>query len=148
MVIATVAIVILYATTAISGNSLALLVKTEHKQNIVNDVITVNPESYETVRFGVPADATNARITGNFVVKGDENVVVNDIIAVILSEDEFLNWANTHDSNKYYYSGKVTNDSIEINVPAGKTMYLVFDNTFSLYSAKQVTTKLDLLYQQ
>ena len=148
MVIMAVAILILYTTTAFSGQSLASLVKTEHKRHIV-DSVTVKPESYEALRIGAPDGATNARIIGNFVVDGDNDELANrDIIVTIQSEDEFLKSVDNRDSETYYYSGKVSQGSVEVSVPAGQTIYLVFNNTFELYSEKQITAQFDLFYEQ
>ena len=56
------------------------------------------------------------------------------------------NWQNGHQVNAYFTSGQLTTGSINADVPTGQTLYLIYDNTFSTFTDKNVTTKADLVY--
>jgi hypothetical protein len=57
----------------------------------------------------------------------------------------FINWENGHTANTYYNSGQLTS-SISATLPSGGTYYLVYDNTFSVISQKNVNTQANLSY--
>lgn len=108
-------------------------------QNIVNSVIPVGAGKYVSYQFSVP---TQASISGDFTAFGGSG---NDIEVVILDETAYINWINRHQVQTYYNSGQMTTDSITANVPAGK-YYLIYSNTFSTLSNKNVKTNVDVSY--
>jgi hypothetical protein len=65
----------------------------------------------------------------------------NDLIVRIMNNDSFINWKNGHYARPIYDSGKVTTDSIAIAGVFG-TYVVVFDNTFSFFSAKIVKIEI------
>lgn len=115
----------------------------QHKENIVNGIIAVPSRGYQSYQFMAPDGSTNVSVKGNFEVSGGSG---NDIKVFIMDAQAFTNWKNGHSVGTYYSSGQLTTDAIDKSVPSGQQMVLVFDNSFSSFSSKQVKTTIDLLY--
>lgn len=109
-------------------------------QNIVDSVIPVGSGAYVSYQFSVPSQAS---ISGDFTAFGGSG---NDIIVIILDETSYINWINRHQVQTYYNSGQMTTGSITTNVPAGK-YYLIYSNTFSTFTNKNVKTKVSVSYK-
>jgi hypothetical protein len=116
---------------------------TTHVTNIVNGMATVNSNSYQTYTFTVPSGASNIAISGSFTASGGSG---NDIKVLVLEQSDFTNWANGHTASCYYQSGQTTTGTISASLPTSGTYVLVYDNMFSLFSQKNVSTKVDLSY--
>ena len=114
-----------------------------HTLIIVNSMVRVEPGQYGYYTFNVPSDASNALVSGTFTAGGGGG---NDIKVAILDEQNFINYKNNHQVNAYYSSGQETVGNISAKVPSGHTLYLVYDNTFSAVSSKEVTTNVSLTY--
>ncbi len=104
---------------------------------------TVKNLGYVYTQFAVPLGATNVSVTGRFTASGGFG---NDIEAYILTSDGFVNFQNGHQATNYYQSGRVTQGSVNANLPAGATYYLVFSNSFSLLAGKAVQSSITLNY--
>lgn len=126
-----------------SGPTGGGLVPQQRTINIVNGLITVQARGYQAYPFAVPTGATNIRVSGTFTASGGSG---NDIIVVIMDETAFTNWKNGHQVSTFYNSGQLTTSSISASVLAGGTYYLVYANTFSTLSSKNVQTTVDLTY--
>ncbi len=116
----------------------------QHSQSTGNMAFPVDARGAYNYKFTVPAGALNATLKGHFVADGGSG---KDIDVVIVSEDEYVNWQNGHPTKALYNSGKVTQDTISIAlpaVPAAATYYVVFNNKFSLLTPKAVQANLDL----
>lgn len=112
--------------------------------NLVNGLITVNALGYEYYPFSVPSGATNVHVQGSFTASGGSG---NDIIVYIMDSTSFVNWQNGHQVNVYYNSGQYTTSHFDVALPSGSGFYyLVYSNTFSLLSQKNVNTQVNLLY--
>ena len=116
----------------------------QHTQQLTNTPITINAQTSNYVQFSTPNNAINPTVSGRFTASGGTG---NDIAVMVLSQDDFINWQNGHASTAYYSSGKTTVGMISVTVPSGQTLYLVFDNTFSLVSAKSVNSNILLTYR-
>lgn len=104
----------------------------------------VNATEYRYTRFVVPEGATAVHIEGTFSASGGFG---NDVETYIFSNDDFVNWQNLHSARTFYNSGKVTQGTLDVTLPAtGGTYYLVFNNRFSLLSAKTVQSGVRLHY--
>jgi len=115
----------------------------EYSFNIVNGLITVSAGNYQAYPFTIPSGAMNANIVGNFTASGGSG---NDIIVLIMDATAFVNWKNGHQVSVYYDSGQLTTSNFDVSLPAGGSYYLVFSNTFSIISTKNVQTRADLSY--
>jgi competence protein ComGC len=112
--------------------------------NIVNGLITVNANSYEDYQFTLPSSATNVHVSGSFTASGGSG---SDIIVYIMDSTEFTNWSTGHQVSTYYNSGQLTTSSFDVALPNGAgTYYVVYDNTYSLLSQKNVNTQVNLNY--
>ncbi len=110
--------------------------------NLVNGTITVQAGSYYNVQFSVDTNVMkDVMVEGSFQASGGSG---NDIDALVLNEMDFINWLNGHQVSPVYYSGKIT--IADINVPITKSgdYHLVFGNTFSVISSKNVSAQVDL----
>jgi hypothetical protein len=98
----------------------------------------VGASGYTYEGFTVPSGATQVKLQGHFVATGGSG---NDIEAYVLTEDGFANWKAGHSANTFYNSGRVTQDTLNVSLPAdaGK-YYLLFSNKFSWLTPKGVQT--------
>ncbi|CAG0996333.1 hypothetical protein METP3_02986 [Methanosarcinales archaeon] len=108
-------------------------------QNIVNGFIPVKSGEYVYYQLSIPSQAS---VSGDFTAFGGSG---NDIDIFILDETAYTNWINKHSVSTYYNSGQMTTGSITTSLPAGK-YYLIYSNTFSTFSDKNVKTNLDVSY--
>jgi hypothetical protein len=84
--------------------------------------------------------ASSGRVVGRFEVSGGSG---NDIEAVIASADQFENWRNGHPAGVLYQSGKATVGNLDVSLAAG-TYFLAFNNQFSLFSSKSISSNIVL----
>jgi hypothetical protein len=120
------------------------IIQSTHTVNIANGLITVNPNDYKSYQFSVPSEATNVHVQGNFTASGDSG---NDIEVLIVDSTDFINWQNRNQASAYYDSGQLTTSSFDVPLPSGpRTYYLVYSNTFSITSQKNVNTQANLSY--
>jgi hypothetical protein len=92
----------------------------------------------------VPAGAYNVNLRGHFSATGG---LGNDIEAYLLTEDDLVNWQNGHTVNALYNSGRVTQKTVNVVLPADAGKYcLVFNNKFSFFVPKAVQTDVTLSY--
>ncbi len=108
-------------------------------ETVVDGVIMIEAGKYVNDQISVPSQAS---VSGNFTASGGAG---NDIRVLILDETSYINWANGHNVSTYYDSGQITTGKIDLRLPEGK-YYLVYSNMFSIASAKNVKTKVDITY--
>jgi hypothetical protein len=134
-------IVGVYAIMAVLN--VTFLAKTPREISIVNGVISVDSGKYQYYQFNIPSSASDVRLSGTFTAAGGSG---NDIFVYVMDERALINWQNGHQVNVYYNSGKLTTGNINIDLPTG-TFYLVYDNTFSVISSKNIKTTVNLSYK-
>ena len=88
----------------------------------------------------------NVTLSGSFTASGGSG---NDIEVFVLSQADFTNWHNGHSYSALYSSGRVTTATFNVSLPTpsmGQTSdyHVVYSNTFSWISTKQVNTTVDL----
>ena len=111
---------------------------------------TIPAGRYMYFKFTIPPRSSAIEMTGRFEATGGSG---NDVEVVVLNEDEFTNWQNHHSVPTYYNSGKVTVGTLQSRLPstsAGEstTYYLIFNNAFSVFSNKAVSTDITLHYDR
>jgi len=112
--------------------------------NIVNGLITVNPHDYESYQFNVPSGATNVQVQGSFTASGGSG---NDIEVLVMDSTDFINRQNGNQASAYYDSGRLTASNFDVPLPSGLgSYYLVYSNTFSIISQKDINTQANLSY--
>jgi len=122
------------------------LTKQQHTTALANPALAVNALNFAYFKLDVPAGATSVLVHGNFTASGG---LGNDVEVFLMSESDFVNWQNRHDSKTFYNSGKVTVGNLNVNLPADAgTYYLVFSNRFGLLARKNVRVDAALTYYQ
>ena len=101
---------------------------------LVNAQFVVKPGHFRSVRFHVGSNGGS--VVGRF--RSDTNIEV-----YIMDDDALENWQHGASVNTYYSSGRLT--VANINVRLGEGDYnLVFSNTYSTFSIKEVTANVEL----
>jgi hypothetical protein len=124
------------------GTRVASLPK-QHTANIVNGVVTVSPGTFQYYQFSVPTGASDVFVNGTFLASGGSG---NDIIVLIMDNTNFINWENGHQATAFYNSGQITTATFTTVLPNGGLYDLVYSNTFSTFSTKNVQTTANLYY--
>ena len=112
--------------------------------NIVNATITVYAGQYNHYQVDVTSTMDNPRLIGSFTASGGSG---NDIKVYVMDNTNYVNWSNGHSSTAYYSSGQTTTGSFNVSFTSSGTYYVVYDNSFSVVSDKQVTTNVNLKYE-
>lgn len=110
--------------------------------SISNGTMQVEPRSYTFYHFAAPASSPNAHVSGDFVLQGNGS----NVRVYLLDDANFVNWKSGHQFNAYYDSGQNTTGTIEVSVPSGKTLYLIYDNSLSSIPSKTVFSEMNLFY--
>lgn len=114
--------------------------------NIAGTPFIIAPGHYVYYTLAVPPRCVNVALNGNFSASGGGG---NDVEVFLLDDDGFVNWQNGHQTPTFYNSGRVTQSTVDVQLPNNaKKYYLVFSNTFSLVSNKAITAALTLQYDQ
>lgn len=106
----------------------------------LDDTIVVDPKNYLSYKFWSPTNQEVVKINGSFRARGGQR---NDIIVLVMDEDGFENWRNGNRADFYYNSGQVTVGKVNLTLKPGN-YYLVFSNSFSIFSNKSVKITFDL----
>lgn len=113
-------------------------------QNLVDGVISIGANQYYEIKFTVNTTTMRSvKVVGTFKASGGSG---NDIEVLIVDDTAFSKWTQGHNVPNIYYSGKLTASSINITMPNSGGYHLIFDNSFSLISSKEVTAKVDLVW--
>ena len=117
-----------------------------HSDTIVDSAFTVNSGNWLSYKFQVPPNAKRVKLSGHFAATGGVN---NDIEVFLTNEDGMANLKNRNPYKRFYFSGRVTQNSIEVALPPEPdTYYLVFDNRFALMIPRAVKATATLDYLQ
>jgi len=156
------------AWTATSDNPFAQgiqeLVGWKHDQTILETPFTVSGHNFRYYKFALPEGSMNVAIIGQFsaaAVAGksdgrmgektttDKTTALhsdNQIEVYVLSEPAFTVWQNGYAASSVYESGRVSQGTIESELPAGAGIYyLVFSNKFGAASANKTVNATVLL---
>jgi len=110
--------------------------------SVSNGTIQVPSRSYTFYHFSAPNGSSTARVMGNFASEGNGS----NLRIYLLDEGNFTNWKDGHQISSYYDSGNKTIGTIDVIVPSGQTLYLIYDNTISPVQSKSVYSKINLVY--
>jgi zinc-ribbon domain len=149
--------------TAVSDNPFAQgiqeVVGWKHDQSILENPFSVSAHSFRYYKFALPEGSMNVSVVGQFTAAADKrNTNVkdkdkdkdsdNDIEVYVLSEPAFTVWQNGYATSSVYNSGRVSEGSLESDLPAGAGIYyLVFNNRFAPKTAKTVNATVLLRYK-
>jgi hypothetical protein len=115
-----------------------------HTVTMNDKAFTINAGAAIYFKLPVSAGAYNASVKGHFAATGGFG---NDIEVFVMTEDDYVNWQNGHSVNTLYNSGKVTQETLNVTLPADAGMYyLVFSNKSSLLIPRAVQANVVLTY--
>lgn len=127
----------------------------KHDQTILDSPFSVTPHNFRYYKFVLPEGSMHVSVVGQFTSspegqnagqKGKD--VDNSIEVYVLSETAFTVWQNGYATSSVYQSGRVSEGSMEAEVPPGAGVYyIVFSNKFSPSSSKHVTASMFLRYK-
>ena len=143
-----VAVVVAVMVTAILTSSILSGAPTNSGNQNINSnytpaiVLTPMSGAYFT-GFGVPEDALNPVLQGNFTSTG--NSTNNNVVVTVWSQKEFINYLSGHDSSPCYNKDMFTMATGNINVTLSSGNYFIMFGSASLDS-KIVSIQIDLTY--
>jgi hypothetical protein len=113
------------------------------EESVVNASFIVEPRSFKPFKVVVAPAMGSPRIQGTFSATGANN----DIEVFVLDESQFTNWQSRHAFKAAYSSGRVTSDTLNVELSAEPgTYFVVFSNRFSIISNKGVVADVKLRY--
>jgi len=117
-----------------------------HSETIVNTAFTIESGKWTAYKFEVPPNAKSVKVNGHFAASGGAR---NSIQVFLTDEDGIANLKNRNPYKKFYSSGRVTQDSLNVSLPPSRDMYyLVFDNRFALLISRAVKADATVSYLQ
>ena len=151
---------ILWAATSESpfAQGIQELVGWKHDQTILESSFAVTAHNFRYYKFDLPEGSMNLSIVGQFTSSGDKKSAGtkakdgdgddNDVEVYVLSEPAFAVWQNGYAIGSVYESGRVSQGSMQADLPAGGgAYYLVFSNQFSTRNAKNINATVMLRYK-
>lgn len=124
-----------------AGSSPSLL--RPFSQPILQGSVDVPPLRYHYWRLEIGTTMVNPRVIGTFHASGGFG---NDIEAIVAEWSQCENWMNGHEAETLYWSGKVTNGSLDTAIPHAGTYCLAFSNRMALISSKTISADIALRY--
>jgi hypothetical protein len=119
------------------------IIPSQHTFSIVQGSIIAKALHYRSYEFSTLPNTYNNKISGRFQASGGTG---DDIRVLIMTKDDYTNFVNGHSARSYFDSGKKTVSSIDVALPSDPNKYvLVFDNTFSLVTDKEVSADIKFI---
>ncbi len=130
----------------------------KHDQAILQAPFSVSARNFRYYKFDLPEGSMNVSIVGQFISSADKKPanakstsadgVDNDVEVYVLSEPAFAVWQNGYATSSVYESGRVSQGSMQSELPAGAGVYyLIFSNKFSTKTSKNVNATVLLRYK-
>ena len=150
---------ILWAATSDSpfAQGIQELVGWKHDQTILETPFSVTAHNFRYYKFDLPDGASNVSILGQFASTVDKKAGAkpipadgedSDIEVYVLSEPAFAVWQNGYATSSVYESGRVSQATIQADMPAGPGIYyLIFSNKFASKAVKNVSASVFLRYK-
>lgn len=135
------------------------LVGWKHDQTILETPFSVTARNFRYYKFDLPEGSTNVSIVGQFTASTTEKKAGSakpnpgetedtDVEVYVLSEPAFAVWQNGYATSSVYESGRVSQGTVQADLPAGAGVYyLIFSNKFSPKAAKSVNANVLLRYK-
>jgi ribosomal protein L40E len=142
------------------------LVGWKHDQTVLQTPFSVSPHTFRYYKFSLPPGSLNVAIIGQFSASSDTNKSHSDrknadkdngdkdkdadtnIEVYVMSEAAFTVWQNGYAASSVYESGRVSQGTMEAELPPGAGIYyLVFNNKFAPKAAKNVNATVLLRYK-
>ena len=140
----------------------------KHDQIILDESFTVGAHTFRYYKFSLPEGSVNVAIVGQFTAANAANTPSarkdvakdaakdkdknadsdNNIEVSVLTETAFTVWQNGFATSSIYESGRVTEGTVQADIPAGAGIYyLVFSNKFALKTPKTIHANVLLRYK-
>lgn len=131
----------------------------KHDQAILETPFSVSAHNFRYYKFALPEGSMNVSIVGQFTSSSAEKKTAaaktgngdgedNDIEVYVLSEPAFAVWQNGYATSSVYESGRVSQGSMQADLPAGAGVYyLIFSNKFSTKTPKNINSMVLLRYK-
>ena len=158
--------VILWAVTSDSTGAQQVQEFVGWKQDrpILDSAFSVGPHTFRYYKFALPEGSVNVAVVGQFKSAADtqsasnrkgqpadknkDKDVDNNIEVYVLTESAFTVWQNGYATSSVYESGKVSEGSVQAEIPAGAGIYyLVFSNKAAPKTPKAVHAAVLLRYK-
>lgn len=111
---------------------------------VLNGSVAVQALGYVAYSVTVtPSVMTNPHIAGHVQAVGGSG---NDIVVMVFSATDFVNWKNNHSVAPLFNSGQVTAADINVAVPDAGDYVVVLSNTFSAFTPKTVAGDIHLAW--
>ena len=135
------------------------LVGWKHDQTILEAPFSIAAHNFRYYKFDLPEGSTNVSIIGQFTSAADKKSAGakpkdgadgddNDVEVYVLSEPAFAVWQNGYATSSVYESGRVSQGSMQADLPAGPGVYyLIFSNKFSAKTSKNINASVLLRYK-
>jgi hypothetical protein len=131
---------------------------------ILDSAFSVGPHTFRYYKFALPEGSVNVAVVGQFKSAADtqsasnrksqatdknkDKDVDNNIEVYVLTESAFTVWQNGYATSSVYESGKVSEGSVQAEIPAGAGIYyLVFSNKAAPKTPKAVHAAVLLRYK-
>ncbi len=111
-------------------------------QTVVKATFKIPAGRYSDSIFAVTSNMKNARLKGSFRETANSPLYVS-----VFDDLNFRNWKAGGDSKVFYNSGKVVVGEIDLSIQVAGTYHLVFSNTHSWFTQKNVEAAVDLWYE-
>ena len=131
----------------------------KHDQTILAAPFSVSAHNFRYYKFDLPEGSMNISIVGQFTSTGEKKSAApkakdgadgddNDVEVYVLNEAAFAVWQNGYATSSVYESGRVSQGSMQADLPAGAGVYyLVFSNKFSARNTKNINATVLLRYK-
>jgi hypothetical protein len=139
-----VVVIVIVIVTGVNANSLLRDILTTQRESIVDATIVVPPLEFVYYPVTPPSGSNDCKIQGTFSARGGND----DIRVFIVDQFGFNSLKNGETFNAYFSTPQQVGGNIDVNVPCDKTIYLVYDNSFSIITSKTVTVKAYFEYVQ
>lgn len=159
-VLALFLVAVLWASTSDNpfAQGIQELVGWKHDQTILDSPFSVTAHNFRYYKFDLPEGSMNVSIVGQFTASSDKKAgtskpastdgVDNDVEVYVLSEPAFAVWQNGYATSTVYESGRVSQGSMQAELPAGAGVYyLIFSNKFSSKTSKNINASVLLRYK-
>ena len=151
---------ILWAATSESpfAQGIQEIVGWKHDQTILDTPFSVTAHNFRYYKFDLPEGSMNVSILGQFTSSAEKKSAAakaknadgddNDVEVYVLSEQAFAVWQNGYATSSVYESGRVSQGSMQSELPAGAGVYyLIFSNKFATKTTKSVNATVLLRYK-
>ncbi len=126
-----------------SKGSIFDLIPQERAASLAYGSIIVKPNQRRYYEFNTQKSWRNIHVKGSFTASGGSG---NDIRVLLMTKNDFINFTNGHKYQRLYDSGQTSVSDLDVFLASDDGKYvLAFDNSFSLFTKKEVNADISLI---